>query len=680
MNQPPRPPNASKGTLVGLSAVGDLVPPRPPAASRAGGEQSNGSIPRPAIASIPAERSSGAIPRPGSLSGERSSSAIPRPGSLSGEASSGAIPRPVSLSGEPSSAIPQPAPFAGGAVFAAEVGEFAPASEETGGADLVLSDHLAPPVPSSVLGERQGSLSEMSGENSVPVPSAPGSIPPPPSKQDPYIGVTIDGRYKVESVLGEGGMGVVYAGRHKVINKRVAIKVLRGEMSRDREMTDRFLQEARAASSIGHPHIADVSDFGELPDGSAYFVMEFLEGRGLSALMNESKPIPTKRLIHIAKQVADALHAAHSLGIVHRDLKPDNVFIVNRGMEKDFVKILDFGIAKVSTSNTAKLTRAGTVFGTPHYMSPEQAAGAPVDHRTDIYALGVIMYEMGTGRVPFDADNYMGILTQHMYKAPVPIRMLVPVPTDDMPPGLEAIILKCLSKKAEQRYEDMAVLIEDLNRLERGELPLAVSEMMARSGAFNVPADYFSSPTISQVTSATPMTARPRWGLFAGGTGIVAAVALVVGILSRGNSSPAQTSPTTTTTTTTTTAATTAPTPSAAVTAAPASKQVLVDVTPDAAEVFVGDRRLGNGATNVEVAAGQKVTIEIKAVGYTPQTVTLDGSEGKLPIKLAKANAGKPGVGGVGKGLPNTSAPTTQPTGGRKPPGGDIVDPWAKPK
>ncbi len=556
-------------------------------------------------------------------------------------------------------------------------------TNEPSDSGLVLSDHLAPPVPSSALAPRQVSMAEMSGETAVPSPSGPGSIPPPPSKQDPYIGVTIDGRYKVESVLGEGGMGVVYAGRHKVINKRVAIKVLRGEMSRDREMTERFLQEARAASSIGHPHIVDVSDFGELPDGSAYFVMEFLEGRGLSSLMNEHKPIPTKRLIHIAKQVADALHAAHTQQIVHRDLKPDNVFIVTRGMEKDFVKILDFGIAKVSTSNTAKLTRAGTVFGTPHYMSPEQAAGAPVDHRTDLYALGVIMYEMGAGRVPFDADNYMGILTQHMYKAPVPIRMLVPTPTDDMPPGLEAIILKCLSKKPEQRYEDMAILIEDLERLERGEMPSAVSEMMARSGAFNVPADYFSSPTISQVTSATPLTARPRWGLWAGSAGVVAAVALVIGILS--NSSPAQTSPNgTANTANTATASATTPVPaSAPTTVAPASKQVLLDVNPDVAEVFQGDKKLGSGATNIEIPAGQKLSLEIRAAGYTTQTVTLDGSEGKQLVKLVKASAGKggPATAGVGKGQPNTSAPTAQPTGGRKPPGGDIVDPWAtKPK
>ena len=289
---------------------------------------------------------------------------------------------------------------------------------------------------------------------------------------DALIGRTLDGRYRIEKLLGEGGMGFVYKAVHTTLGKPLAIKVLRPEVSKNEEILQRFRQEAQSASQVGNPHIIDISDFGTLPDGSTYFVMEFLTGKSLTAaLVDNGGRFDTLRTVRVMRQLANALGAAHEVGVVHRDLKPDNVQLVERGAQKDFVKILDFGIAKVGGS-TSKLTQAGQVFGTPHYMSPEQCAGAHVDHRTDIYAAGVMLYELVSGRVPFEAETLMGILTKHLYEAPLaPSALAADVA---IAPELEAIILKCLQKKPDARYQTMAELEQDLDALERGSVPRAV--------------------------------------------------------------------------------------------------------------------------------------------------------------------------------------------------------------
>jgi len=286
----------------------------------------------------------------------------------------------------------------------------------------------------------------------------------PRAPVDPLLGRVIDGRYRIEKQLGEGGMGIVYKAVHTALDKPLAIKVLRQEVSKNEEILQRFRQEARSASQIGHPHIVDISDFGTLSDGATYFVMEFLPGQSLTAaLIASGGKLDVKRIVHIAQQLADALGAAHAIGIVHRDLKPDNVQLIERGGDKEFVKVLDFGIAKVGGS-TSKLTKAGQVFGTPHYMSPEQCAGTPVDARTDIYAVGVILYEMCCGVVPFDAENLMGILTKHMYEAPVPPNQRQP--PADVPLALEAVIMKCLQKERAARFQSMAELSAELTVIE----------------------------------------------------------------------------------------------------------------------------------------------------------------------------------------------------------------------
>ncbi|MEO8180017.1 MAG: serine/threonine-protein kinase [Deltaproteobacteria bacterium] len=277
-----------------------------------------------------------------------------------------------------------------------------------------------------------------------------------------YTGQTIDERYVLEAVIGEGGMGVVYRCRHRIIGKKLAMKIIRAEVAGSQEATQRFLIEAKAASAIGSEHIIHVSDFGRLPDGASYLVMELLEGTPLADEFREHWPLPIPRILSILTQLAEGLGAAHEAGIVHRDLKPENIFLVRRGNEPDFVKILDFGIAKMSLDGDANLTRAGTVVGTPRYMSPEQAAGEVVDHRGDIYSLGVLAYELIAGRVPFDGEHPLSILSKHMYEAPP--KFDSPSLRARVPAELERIVWKCLAKRPADRYRSMEELALELQR------------------------------------------------------------------------------------------------------------------------------------------------------------------------------------------------------------------------
>jgi eukaryotic-like serine/threonine-protein kinase len=331
------------------------------------------------------------------------------------------------------------------------------------------------------------------------------------------VGTKLDGRYTIEAVLGEGGMGVVYLARHTVIDKQVAIKALRSDLVQDQEIMTRFMNEAQAASRIGSDHIIDISDFGTLPGGGAYFVMEYLKGQGLSDAIESAVRLPHRRALHIAKQVAEGLGAAHEAGIVHRDLKPDNIMLIERGHDPDFVKVLDFGIAKVNTAPST-LTRAGSVFGTPQYMSPEQAAGLPVDHRADVYSLGIILYEMLKGEPPFYDDNVMNTLSHQMFRPPPPLRT---EGASDIPEALEAIVKKCLAKKADTRYASMRHLIADISAFELGEEPDAAGELARDKHRFSdAPQSFPSAPRNVAITARTlPRIAQRKytaWGIGAG--------------------------------------------------------------------------------------------------------------------------------------------------------------------
>ncbi len=280
------------------------------------------------------------------------------------------------------------------------------------------------------------------------------------------VGATLSGRYTVTRKIGQGGMGAVYEAKHTAIGGRFAVKVLLDKYAKRDAIVARLKQEAQLATSLDHEHIIRVTDFGSTDDGRTFVVMEFLEGESLAELLARDSKLPEQRILRIASQAASALAAAHAKGIVHRDIKPENLFIIKR-KEQDFVKIVDFGISKNLRASdeqeeAPRLTQTGMVLGTPLYMSPEQARGdEDLDHRVDIYALGVIMYEAATGRVPFAGTNYLSVISQVLNDEPKPVRELRPELSDEF----EAIVAKAMEKNRDERYASATALLDDLNAL-----------------------------------------------------------------------------------------------------------------------------------------------------------------------------------------------------------------------
>ncbi len=282
-----------------------------------------------------------------------------------------------------------------------------------------------------------------------------------PSHPDDLLGQVVAGRYRVLEKLGQGGMGSVYLALHEAIEKKVAIKVLRPEYSMKPELVARFQREAISASRIKHPHVLDVFDFGQLENGCFYLTMEFLEGHDLADELEKDSVLSVSRALRITNQVCKALAAAHAQGVVHRDLKPENVFLQRDHEGGESVKIVDFGIAQLRTKEEAaesetkrrRLTRTGMIFGTPEYMSPEQAAGKHADLRVDVYATGVMLYEMLTGAVPFTGQTFFGVLNSHLNDPLPPLRSMNP--EVKVSPELDAVIAKTLEKEPDARFQSM---------------------------------------------------------------------------------------------------------------------------------------------------------------------------------------------------------------------------------
>ena len=299
----------------------------------------------------------------------------------------------------------------------------------------------------------------------------------PGERADPFLGRVIKGRYRVERQAGRGGMGTVYLAEQLSVGRKVALKVLRGDFAREEGFVARFQQEAKLVASLNerrNPRVTLVHDFDQTEDGSVFIVMEWLEGRVLNEVIQRDRGLDLPRAVRLATQIAEGLEAAHRTNVVHRDVKPQNIMVLEAG---DDIKLMDFGIARLRDSGT-NLTRTGTMMGTPAYMSPEQIEGQEITEKTDMYAFGIVLYEMLTGVVPFRASTQAAVLTKQLQEQPVPPSRLRP----EIPQELEAIVLKALEKDPAKRERDMAAMVRALREMSRqlGEVSTDTSPPPAR--------------------------------------------------------------------------------------------------------------------------------------------------------------------------------------------------------
>lgn len=299
----------------------------------------------------------------------------------------------------------------------------------------------------------------------------------PEDKKNPFEllpGSIVSERYKIVEKIGEGGMGIVYKAEHVLMHKIVAVKVLHPELTTNEQIVMRFMREAQAVANIVHPNICQAIDFGKIGEKGFYFVVEYLEGKSLETIIKEKKRVPVELTIEIAKQICRGLEAAHSKGVIHRDLKPENIIVIPQPDDSLLVKILDFGIAKViqTTGQDDKdgvITRSGLIIGTPQYLSPEQAIGMPVDVRGDLYSLGVILYEMTTGKRPFASTNPIEEMGSHITRTPPPFS--ITEPSVKIPVEFELFVLRLLEKQSDKRPASAHEVLIGLENITKTENP-----------------------------------------------------------------------------------------------------------------------------------------------------------------------------------------------------------------
>jgi eukaryotic-like serine/threonine-protein kinase len=500
----------------------------------------------------------------------------------------------------------------------------------------------------------------------------------------------IVGSYKIESKLGQGGMGVVYVAQHPLLKKKAVVKFLHAELSSDGELVDRFFNEARSATMIRHPGIVDVFDFGHHASGCAYILMEFLHGQALSDRIKQDGPFEASFAIAIGKQLASALAAAHEQGIVHRDLKPDNVYLVpdREAPGGTRVKVLDFGIAKLANeASGAVKTQAGVVMGTPTYMAPEQCRSAgEVDHRADIYALGCILFEMVCGRPPFRCASLGQLIAAHMFEPPPLPSSFGPVPAD-----LEAVILRALEKEPDDRQGSMSNLSVELASCDgatptpvprRRSQPIVTPATLDATAAPIAPstAPLVTAPALTTLGKSTGQLSMPaieprsrRWMAISAGVVALAGAAVAWKLAASEEATPVAATP-----------APQAPATQTVIVERPAAppKPILLtlDSDPSGAEVIQehDGMRLGKTPFDKSLApvAGGTLVYVLRLEGYEDHRVSLAADRDNREKVALKATPKKPPPISSGRPRP----PTTPPPPPFTPPSGPTSDGMLRPK
>jgi serine/threonine-protein kinase len=479
------------------------------------------------------------------------------------------------------------------------------------------------------------------------------------------------GNYQIKAKLGEGGMGAVYLGEHPLIGKRVAVKVLLEELASKEDIVTRFFNEAKAVNDIGHQNIVDIVDFGKMKNevgaDIVYFIMEFLDGESLAARLRRTG-LAFNESMHVMAQCCSALAASHAKGIVHRDLKPENIYLCTRGSDKNFAKILDFGIAKLTGDggSSSNKTRTGLVIGTPTYMSPEQCEGkGHIDSRSDVYSLGVVMYELLTGRVPFPGEGFGEILVAHLTREPEPPSKLNP----DVTPELEAIVMHAIEKDRNRRFQTMdefGAAVSDAaghlasykqlpaHQSTTGMRPAVGAQGSTTQGptATNHPRPTTLSGSAGEVDAQPPRKSKAP--IFVG-AGVLAAAGVAVVLVMGGKKPPVA-------------AAVQPPAPAATpapATPPPAAKPpedritITISSEPNGAEVFRAGKLIGTSPVDIDAKKGEPAfEVEVKKAGYVTQKRNITtGYAREVPILLKE----EPAAPVVAKKTPSSSPGTKKP-------------------